>query len=220
MEVTLIASTRLTGEHGRWMKRDSLAGDPDTLAEFAGRACYQSFDKPNEATRANEAYLANIVLQQHFSVLEHASATFYVTGVSRSLTHELIRHRHLSFSQLSQRFVDESTAEYVTPPAADGDTFALNALSDARGFAGEVYAALVEHFREVRGLTRKQAREAARAVLPNMTETRITVSGNLRAWREFIAKRAVPAADAEIREFALEVQRQLSELAPNTMQGV
>lgn len=217
MNVTMIAHTKLTGDHGEWMKRDSLATPLDTLAEFAGRACYQSFDKPNPKTAANRDYLANILLQQHFSVLEHASATFYVTGVSRSLTHELIRHRHLSFSQLSQRFVDETLAEFVMPPALDNDED-RHWLSEVH-IALETYHAIAKRL-QGKGLTRKQAREAARAVLPNATETRIVVTGNMRAWREFIAKRNTPAADAEIRELAREIQRQLTELAPNTFQDM
>ena len=68
------------------------------LAEFAGRACYQSWNKPNPATATNAGYLRHILEVGHLSVLEHGTATFYLTGVSRSLTHELIRHRHFSYS--------------------------------------------------------------------------------------------------------------------------
>src|SRR5690554_948865 len=87
---------------------DWVSTDSDLLAEFAGRSCYQSFHKPNPKTEANHDYLRNILNQGHFSVLEHASATFYVTGVSRALTHELIRHRHLSYSELRS---EEHTSE-------------------------------------------------------------------------------------------------------------
>src|SRR5690606_20932523 len=109
----------------RWvlgdMELDEDATESETLIEFAGRSCYQSFHKPNPKTRANADYIANIVAQGHHSVLEHASATFYIEGVSRALTHELIRHRHLSFSELSQRFVNVEDAEVVYPPAVRGD---------------------------------------------------------------------------------------------------
>lgn len=133
------------------------------------------------------------------------------------MTHELIRHRHLSFSQLSQRFVDETLAEFVMPPALDNDED-RHWLSEVH-IALETYHAIAKRLQD-KGLTRKQAREAARAVLPNATETRIVVTGNMRAWREFIAKRNTPAADAEIRELAREIQRQLTELAPNTFQDM
>lgn len=192
----------------------------DALAEFAGRACYQSWDKPNPKTAENVDYLKHILDVGHFSVLEHGSATFYIEGISRSLTHELVRHRHFSFSQLSQRFVDESTVDYVIPPAIrDGTAIEYSILTDAMSFALEAYEHLVESFQE-RGLSRKQAREAARAVLPNMTETKIVITGNHRTWREFLAKRLSPTADAEIQELARELLRQLKEIAPNTYQDM
>ena len=90
-----------------------LTGEP--LAEFAGRACYQSWTKPNPSTATNAGYLRHILEVGHLSVLEHGSVTFYLTGVSRSLTHELIRHRHFSYSQLSQRYVPGRDAAMVEP---------------------------------------------------------------------------------------------------------
>ena len=106
-EVTLIAHTAIAEnvldvDHmdvgGTRLGLDPDAMALDTLAEFAGRSCYQAWSKPNPATRANKDYLANIIRQQHTSVLEHASASFYITGVSRAFLCELTRHRHLSFS--------------------------------------------------------------------------------------------------------------------------
>src|SRR6266705_2597291 len=95
--------------------REDVPWSPDAeggeaLAEFAGRACYQSWSKPNPATATNAGYLAHILDVGHLSVLEHGTVTFYFTGVSRSFTHELIRHRHFSYSQLSQRYVPERDA--------------------------------------------------------------------------------------------------------------
>ena len=198
------------------MEIDRDAEDSDVLAEFAGRACYQSFHKPNPQTRANRDYLANILRRGHESVLEHASATFYVEGVSRALTHELIRHRHLSYSELSQRYVDLDDANAVIPPALRGedDTELLGVM----GACASSYNALVDYLMNVKGLRRKQAREAARAVMPNMTETRIVVSGNLRAWRDMLHKRHSVHADAEIREFAGLVLSELRKIAPNSFQ--
>lgn len=202
-----------------WMEHDPNTSHADILAEFAGRACYQSFDKPNPATRANKDYIANILKQQHFSVLEHASATFYIQGISRALTHELIRHRHLSYSQLSQRYVPSEEVDFVIPPAV-GDSRGLELyLEDYMQGARDAYEHLVQRFEE-KGITGKKAREAARAVLPNMTETKIVVTGNHRAWRDVIAKRNSPAADAEIREFAAELLRHLKQVAPATYQDM
>lgn len=193
------------------------ADDEDKLAEFAGRACYQSWDRPNPKTANNDGYMKHILEVGHYSVLEHATATFYVTGVSRSLTHELVRHRHLSYSQLSQRYVDESEAEVVMPPQMD--PVELHTLLQVQQFCREAYKTLVESGLN-RGLTRKEARQMARSVLPNATETKIVVSGNMRAWRDMLMKRYHVAADAEIREFAKTILGHLRSIAPNTFQDM
>lgn len=224
MKVTLLAQTSIVGwvdsisdtEFGRdpsW-----LAGDysrADRLAHFAGRSCYQSWNMPNPNTATDEGYIANILNQQHFSVLEHASATFYIEDVSRALTHELVRHRHLSFSQLSQRYVDYAETEPVIPPAAGHEQ--AQRIRDAYQWSLIQYNHAVEDYVE-NGLTRKQAREAARALLPNCAPTSIVVTGNHRAWRDMLTKRYSVHADAEIRELATELLRQLREIAPATYQ--
>ena len=138
-------------------------------------------------------------------MLEHGTVSFYLTGVSRSLTHELIRHRHFSYSQLSQRYVPERDAAMVEPEviAADPELHAL--FAEAAEASVKAYEELLEglekRFADVPNATlrRKQARQAARAILPNATETRIVVTGNYRAWRHFIAMRATEHADVEIR---------------------
>jgi thymidylate synthase (FAD) len=153
-------------------------------------------------------------------VLEHASVSFYITGISRSCTHELIRHRHFSYSQLSQRYVPEHDAQVVLPPGLEGDpelTEIFAAAADAsRAAYIELLARLEAKFSDQANavLRRKQARQAARAVLPNATETRIVVTGNYRAWRHFIAMRASEHADVEIRRLAITCLRQLIDLAP------
>ncbi|MBJ7290095.1 FAD-dependent thymidylate synthase [Williamsia sp.] len=192
----------------------------EALVEFAGRACYQSWDKPNPRTATNAAYLRHILEVGHLSLLEHASVTFYITGISRSCTHELIRHRHFSYSQLSQRFVPEHDSNVVCPPAIRGDeeleALFVTATDAARAAYVELLAALEAKFADVPNaiLRRKQARQAARSVLPNATETKIVVSGNYRAWRHFVGMRATEHADVEIRQLAIECLRQLSTLAP------
>src|SRR4051812_18902765 len=94
--------------------------DGERLAEFAGRLCYMS--QRNPASRTTRDYLENIKKQGHGSVLEHANYSLLLEGISRSLTHELVRHRAgFSYSQLSQRYVDESDAHFVVPPAIAGD---------------------------------------------------------------------------------------------------
>ena len=232
MRVTLLAHTYWCGNSNLDEGLFSELGwspmeddeDCDALAELAGRGCYESYSRPNKDTATNELYLQNILKQQHESVLEHASATFRIEGVSRSLTHELIRHRHLSFSQLSQRYVDESQSVPVVPPALEAmegpaAPYALDHFYAATDKAAVEYMYLVDRLMTA-GLPRKQAREAARAVLPNATETKIVVTGNMRAWRDVIKKRWHVAADAEIRQLAGELVKQLRTIAPNTFQDI
>ena len=104
--------------------------DGERLSEFAGRLCYMS--QGNPASRPTREYLENIKKQGHGSVLEHANYSILLEGISRSLTHELVRHRAgFAYSQLSQRYVDESQAAFVVPPAVAGDP-ALNPPGSSR----------------------------------------------------------------------------------------
>lgn len=221
-KVTLLGTTNTNHWYDPYGTDQSIGGMPldaivthaDSLVEFAGRSCYQSFHKPNPATEANEDYIANILRQKHESVLEHATATFYIEGVSRALTHELIRHRHLSYSQLSQRFVDEGRRAIVAPPAFRDNPDLVFDLKGEAYTAFNNYEYYVDILRE-QGLPRKQAREAARAILPNCTETKIVVTGNMRAWRDMLGKRLDPSADAEIREVSQMLLDELRKIAPN-----
>lgn len=219
MKVTLWAHTVITPALQQVMEQQDDATDADTLHEAAGRSCFQSFHRPRPKTAATGSYLANIISQQHTSVLAHASATFYLEDVSRSLTHELIRHRFLAVSELSQRYVDMSDSYTVVPPLWQHTHEEARRIAEHHAASVELYDKLVATA-EGRGVPRKQARQAARAVLPGGTETRIVVSGNMRAWRDFIVQRNTPHADAEIRELAAELLRQLSLLAPGTFQDL
>lgn len=217
MKVELVAFSQVTPNIANYMERDIDAKAADHLAEFAGRSCYQSFHKPNARTRNNMDYLQNILEQGHESVLEHASMSLYVQGVSRNMLLELERHRHISFSVISTRFVDSTKAKVIVPPALrqlyKTDEVPLD--SDAI----ERYLQEVDMLVE-KGATRKQAREAARWMLPGNLETKFVVSGNMRAWRDVIKKRFSMHADAEIREFALHVTRHARNVAPNTVQDI
>ncbi len=219
LHVQVIAQTQFTAPPGIPWETDTNGGQ--ALAEFAGRACYQSWKKPNPVTATNAGYLRHIIEVGHLSVLEHGNVTMYMTGVSRSFTHELIRHRHFSFSQLSQRYVPERNAAMVEPEviAADPELHEifLTATKAAQTAYTELLEALEKRYADVANATlrRKQARQAARAVLPNATETRIVVTGNYRAWRHFIAMRATEHADVEIRECAVTCLRELHRVAGN-----
>ena len=200
---------------------DETATAAESLVEFAGRACYETFDKPNPHTAANDAYLHHIMEVGHTALLEHATATMYIRGISRSVTHELVRHRHFSFSQLSQRFVHSGDAEFVMPDAVAEDEelsrLVEQAVDDSRFVYNELLAALEDKLADEPNalLRKKQARQAARAVLPNATESRIVVTGNYRAWRHFIGARASEHADVEMRRLAVECLRLLHQQAPS-----
>ena len=218
LRVQLIAKTEFLAPPDVPWETDAEGGQ--ALTEFAGRACYQSWSKPNPKTATNAGYIGHIIDVGHFSVLEHASVSFYITGISRSCTHELIRHRHFSFSQLSQRYVPEHDAEVVVPPGFEDDPELVEIFAAAADASRATYLELLSRleakFAEQPNavLRRKQASQADRAVLPNGTETRIVVTGNYRAWRHFIAMRASEHADVEIRQLAIACLRQLAEVAP------
>jgi thymidylate synthase (FAD) len=188
--------------------------DGERLAEFAGRLCYMS--QRNPASRTTREYLENIKRQGHGSVLEHATYSLLLEGVSRSLTHELVRHRAgFAYSQLSQRYVDESQANFVVPPAIVGDEALEDAWRRQIEQAQSTYVSLVEQLMERYGWVtdkvhrRKMAREAARGVLPNSTETKIVVTANARAWRTMLELRSSEGAELEIRRTAIAILRLL-----------
>lgn len=223
------------GEHP-FVPRNS---DAQQLAEFAGRLCYLSFDSRRPG--GTKEYLRHILDSGHGSVLEHCSWSFLVTGVSRSLTHELVRHRAgFAYSQLSQRYVDESAGDYVVPPEIDGVEFLEADWKRWIGEAHDHYVAAVSHLldkqliarfpgraayerrdvfkllpAEERTAVRKAVRQAARSLLPNATETKVVVTGNARAWRHFIEQRGSAFADPEIRRLARAVWKQLFVSAPD-----
>lgn len=190
------------------------------LVEMAGRVCYMSFAKPRPG--GNHAYIQHILEVGHGSVLEHAVFSLLITGVSRSLTHELIRHRAgFGYSQLSQRFVDESDCDFVLPPGIKIGSDEYDCWLDATASANESYQAISHDlFLEMADipdptLRRKRAREAARSVLPNCTATKIFMTGNARAWRHFLEMRGSEHADAEINRLARAVLAKLQSAAPN-----
>lgn len=220
-----------------WVTDSTVSGEE--LIEIAGRVCYMSYEKPRPG--GNKAYIDHILQVGHGSVLEHAVFTFIVAGVSRTLTHELVRHRAgWSYSQLSQRFVDESHASVVVPPALASEVEAYlawqeggctdspkgpasigqdwiremeNDLAGYRRLSDYLYSKYADMTDKT--ARRKAAREAARSVLPNATETKVTCTANARALRHFIEMRASAGADAEINRLAIVLCRTLQAAAPN-----
>ena len=221
---------RFLVDHGvSWHSDSEVAAE--VVTETAGRVCYMSFAKPRPG--GNAAYLGHIKEVGHGSVLEHAVWNFVITGVSRTLTHELVRHRAgFGFSQLSQRYVDESVAEYVEPDVIAGDPELHAIWLDAVRHAHAAYIKLAEGLNRKladpqaaaaamlppdadRTTRRKTARQAARSVLPNATETKVFVTANARALRHFLEQRGSPGAEPEIRKLAGKMLDILQVESPN-----
>jgi len=209
-------------------------GDDDSswITEFAGRMCYQSWPKKDgkKTGRTHEEHIKHLIEVGHGACIEHASFNFAIWGVSRSLTHELVRHRLASFSQLSQRYVDSSDVNFIVPPAIqelkDSEPEAYELWKSSCVESLDTYKALTdklfEMYDDVESKTekRKKARQAARSVLPNATETRLVVTMNARAIRHFIELRANPAADLEIRKLAVRIYNIMNNKAPLFMHGI
>lgn len=180
------------------------------LTECAGRTCYDSYG----VGRSSKDYHKHILEVGHGSVLEHASISFYLAGISRGCTHELVRHRAgTAISQRSTRYVDESESEWAWHPLIteflDDSALGMGIPNGAKNTCATVYRDLVEHVQDAlvkRGVdkltARKQARGAARGVLGNALETALVWTANLRALRNVIEQRASRFADAEIRVLA------------------
>jgi thymidylate synthase (FAD) len=213
MKVILVASPRLDNLDS-WSglakaREDQLVGPPaQQVIEIAGRTCYDSLGKG----RDSEAYAEHILDAGHGSVLEHANFTFLISGVSRGLTHELVRHRvGIAVSQRSTRYVDESKTSYALHPAFKRHASkALKAAWRAEETRAKTLyrRTCVEIFNNLMksGVNkydaRKQAFGAARGILGNALSTELVWTANARALRHVIEMRGSVSADAEIRELA------------------
>lgn len=226
MRVKLIATTQIVGhipgydphKGGFVTGAVGYVSDADELAEEAGRLCYESWHRPNPVTATNEGYVANIIDKMHFSVMEHASATFYIDGVTRNWSHEKIRHRHFSYSEVSQRYCDVGSFAFIEHPGLTGiDPETREILLEAIAAGRKAYKAVMKDLKK-KGVEGKKARQAARHTLPSGTETKILVTGNMRAWRDMLWKRLSPTADEEFRQLARLILVELKKIAPNTFQ--
>ena len=211
-----------------------VASYAEKLQEFAGRACYKSFNNKKNST--NQEYLKHILDVKHESVLEHAHVSLYIQGVSRSLTHELIRHRIANVSQESQRYVDKSDTAFVIPPIfikyATDNNVSLASLPIFKEWvllnqeALDGYNKLVKMAQDLeivadsKTTARKRIRESCRSVLPNDTETSLVFTANLREWRHIIRLRASIYADLEIRRLAVMIFDILHNGFPNNFQDM
>ena len=213
----------------QFLSDESLASIPDSIrgqesesvsiVEIAARLCYMSFGR---GRRDISDFINNLLSSKDGSVFEHVNYGFVITGISRSLTHEFVRHRAgFAYSQRSQRYVDESDTAFVLPPALRGDAEAEGIMDGftetVKSVYGDLAYILTEELHSAPGTNtdkRKAVRQAARSVLPNATETKLFVTGNVRAWRHFIEMRAAVHADREIREVAMMILYKLQEESP------
>ena len=149
----------------------------------------------------------------HLATLRFAYATFHVEGISRVCSHQLIRHAHLSYLQRSQRYVKESSVEFIEPEALkDTPEYYRNAWKKIQADAEALYLAGVDN--------KYLKKEDSRFILPQGCTTSIVVTGNFQAWMNFIKLRADKHAQKEIREAALEINRQLHAVAPNVFEEI
>ena len=176
-------------------------GGAEALLERAGRACYrsQTIGRPGKFLQAR-------IREGHESLIEHASVTFDIGGISRACSHQLVRHRIASYSQESQRYVDMSDPEFVVPPSVARDP-------EAQAVWDKFMAEVTDTYHRLRELGVRK--EDARFVLPNATATRIIVTMNFRSLRHLFSVRCDKAAQWEIRKLALEMLHQVHDIAPS-----
>ncbi|MCX5633476.1 MAG: FAD-dependent thymidylate synthase [Phycisphaerae bacterium] len=185
----------------------SITPDAEKLIEEAGRTCYLSFDKIG-ADSAKD-FIQKLIKIGHDSPLEHACATFRIENCSRAMTHQLVRHRLMSVSQQSQRYVDEDNFSFVTPPTIPKE-FQKEFRDDM-----EVIRQMYIKWRN-KGLKK----EDARFVLPNACTSEIVVTANFREWRHIIKLRTSPKAQWEIRIVCMEILKILKNKAPTCFSDV
>ena len=181
----------------------AITPDGEALIERAARTCHQSSLGVDGTSRAK--FIQKVIKLGHYSVLEHASATFRITGVSRALSHQLVRHRMASYSQRSQRYVSEKDFGYVVPSSVAQRDEARQVFETAIGAAGQAYQRLIEL---------KVPREDARFVLPNAVETELVMTANMREYRHIFELRCHRTAQWEIRSMAIQMLRILKGRLP------
>jgi thymidylate synthase (FAD) len=192
--------------------------DSSRLCKMAGQVCYSSFG-PRRTTNENAAaYFERLTSAGHGSVLEHATFSFLLYGISRSVTHELVRHRAgVGFSQISQRYVSGAVLRFVERPEYQGDEELHRLFEERADKAAAEYEAMADRLlgRQEVGNSmlsadhktdaRKKVQQTARSLLPNETEAPMVFTGNVRALRHIIEMRADAHAESEIRNLAVRI---------------
>lgn len=205
--------------------------DPCKVGSFTAKGCYDSFGE-DDLKRSNTDNQAKVIANQHGSVLEHISLSLFVEGISRGCSHEIVRHRAgWAYSQRSTRYTEETGAAIVLEPymaqlykrhqdlrPEEWETLSTHISGTEAGIL--VYPEHVEQLIRLnpynhKGVAlRKWGRGIARQLLPHALETRMTMTGNIRAWRHFMGMRSAADAEAEIRRLAAAIFPHLREYAP------
>jgi thymidylate synthase (FAD) len=210
----------LSDEDLEWRQSDG-ATQSEQLVEISGRVCYLAFGD-RQSPRSNTAYIANLIRSGHESVLEHANWTFLVTGVSRALTHQIVRHRiGVSYSQLSQQYHEENGTGVVMPIEVERHPEIRAIWTESVEASRDAYHRVLEALRGLPAATEHSSKEflrsirsAARSLLPNATETKIVITANARALRHLIEIRGAIVGDEEMRRFAAKLLEELKREAP------
>jgi thymidylate synthase (FAD) len=201
--------------------------NPEAVIASAARLCYSnaSIDDlmlKSEDVEKTKEYIDMLMSLGHESPIEHVTFTFGIEGISRACSHQLVRHRIASFSQKSQRYVNETQFEYVTPEAIASDSVTKDVYDETmqllQGRYDFIRAGLIQKYVKDgmdEKAAEKKANEDARMVLPNACCTSIVLTMNIRSLFNFFKHRCCNRAQWEIRDVADEMLRQCMEVAPN-----
>jgi thymidylate synthase (FAD) len=188
--------------------KEHLRHTVEPKLEEAARISYLSEERGEEARKK---LLRRLVELGHESVFEHVTVSFIVHGLSRVASHQLVRHRFISVTQMSQRYVDQTDINFVVPPRISQNPDLLEKVE-------KWFAESKQLYQELRG--QGVRKEDARFVLPQAIETSMFLTANLREWRHFLKLRLDKAAQWEIRKLAGEILKELSYIAPTIFEDI
>jgi thymidylate synthase (FAD) len=199
----------------------------EKLTKVAGQTCYMSFGPKRTWNKEAQKYFDNIIFSGHGSVMEHANFSFLIWGVSRSFTHELVRHRAgCAYSQVSQRYVSGRVLRFVERAEYQKDKHLHQLFEERIDRAFKEYSEMAEYLysKQEKGYKilsgeqktdlRKKVQQVSRSLLPNETEAPIVVTANVRAWRHMINMRASDHAEVEIRNVFFNIYKILKDVSP------
>ena len=226
-QVKILSSPCLTDGHHSFLHEHKLTWQPsreatpaEQLVEFSGRVCYMSFGPERQMPGNTRDYIKRLIRKGHESVLEHASWSLVLHGVSRAFTHQLVRHRvGFSYSQLSQQYHEETAARFIEPPGLSDDPELQSEWDKALTTLRGAYANLLNISVPDSNLPPREQlrlrRSLARSILPNAIETVIVVTANARALRHFLKVRGAIEGDIEMRLVSAALLRVLEPEAPS-----